>query len=112
MLQAARNKPHSRRGEISLPSDRVWRLGLMIFELITNAARHAFSEPGGSIYIRLTRTTSFVERRVSDDGYAPQKIRSGQGTRIIGGLMQNLQGEIFRQFTDYGSTIVNLFPTD
>ncbi len=98
--------------EISLPSDQVWRLGLIVFELITNAARHAFSKPGGSIYIRLTRTTSFVECRVSDDGHAPQDIRSGQGARIIGDLVQSLQGEILRQFTDFGSTIVILFPTD
>jgi len=98
--------------EISLPSERVWRLGLIVFELITNAARHAFSEPGGSIYIRLTRTTSFVECRVCDDGYAPQEIRSGQGARIIDGLVHSLQGEILRQFTDHGSTMVILFPAD
>jgi len=98
--------------EISLPSERVWRLGLIVFELITNAARHAFSEPGGSIYIRLTRTTSFVECRVCDDGYAPQEIRSGQGARIIDSLVHSLQGEILRQFTDHGSTIVILFPAD
>jgi two-component sensor histidine kinase len=98
--------------DIRLPSDQVWRLGLIVFELITNAARHAFSEPGGSIHIRLTRSTAFVECRVSDDGYAPQEIRSGQGARIIGGLVQSLKGEILRQFTDHGSTIVILFPTD
>jgi two-component sensor histidine kinase len=98
--------------EIRLPSDRVWRLGLIVFELITNAARHAFPRPGGSIYIRLTRTTSFVECRVSDNGCAPQEVRSGRGSRIIGSLVQSLQGEILRQFTDYGSTIIILFPTD
>jgi two-component sensor histidine kinase len=98
--------------EIKLPSDRVWRLGLIVFELITNAARHAFSKQGGSIHIRLTRTTSFVECRVSDDGYAPQEIKSGQGTRIVGGLVHSLQGEIVRQFTDRGTTIVILFPTN
>ena len=97
---------------ISLQSDQVWRLGLIVFELITNAQRHAFSEPGGNIYIRLTRTTSFVECRVSDDGSAPHEIRSGQGAKIIGGLIHSLQGEILQQFTDYGSTIVILFPTD
>jgi two-component sensor histidine kinase len=97
---------------ISLPSDQAWRLGLIVFELITNAARHAFSEPGGSIHIRLTRTTSFVECRVSDDGSAPHEFRSGQGAKIIGGLVHSLQGQILRQFTDYGSTVVILFPTD
>ena len=27
---------------LSIPSDRCWRLGMIVYELITNSARHAF----------------------------------------------------------------------
>jgi two-component sensor histidine kinase len=34
-----------------MSSERCWRLGLILSELITNSARHAFAESGGMIRV-------------------------------------------------------------
>jgi two-component sensor histidine kinase len=38
-----------------LPSDRCWLLGMIVYELITNAARHAFAGGHGLIRVELLR---------------------------------------------------------
>ena len=44
-------------------SERCWRLGLIVSELITNAERHAFRNGGGMIRVELLPSLSFVECR-------------------------------------------------
>src|SRR5271168_3296943 len=48
---------------ISMQSDRCWQLGMIVYELITNAARHAFDGRSGEIRIELFPSGSFVECR-------------------------------------------------
>jgi two-component sensor histidine kinase len=38
---------------LQLQSDRCWRLGLIVYELITNAARHAFANGSGQVRVKL-----------------------------------------------------------
>jgi two-component sensor histidine kinase len=38
---------------LQLPSDRCWRLGMIVYELITNAARHAFANGSGQVRVEL-----------------------------------------------------------
>jgi two-component sensor histidine kinase len=47
---------------LQLPADHCWRLGMIVFELISNAARHAFSDGEGEIRSDLLRADPFVEQ--------------------------------------------------
>ena len=54
---------------LQLDSERRWRLALAIYELVTNAIRHAcFDSRDGEIKIRLMRAGSRVNCRVTDNG--------------------------------------------
>jgi signal transduction histidine kinase len=53
---------------LRLPSERRWRLGMIVYELVTNAARHAFGNGNGEIRVELSRAGKFVECRVVDNG--------------------------------------------
>src|ERR1700760_4423086 len=65
-----------------LHSERCWRLGLIVHELITNAARHAlFQEGDGEVEVDLSRAAGFVRCMVADNGLAPANVRSGRGLR-------------------------------
>ena len=56
---------------LEMNSVRCWRLGMVISELVTNAARHAFVDGGGKIQVELSRCGPFINCRVADDGAAP-----------------------------------------
>jgi two-component sensor histidine kinase len=97
-------------GPIEMNSDRCWRFGMIISELVTNAARHAFGDAGGNIQIKLTRNGPFINCRVADDGAAPEKIRPGRGFAIVEGLIASLHGTINRHFGPEGSVSDMKFP--
>ena len=93
-----------------MDSERCWRLGLIVSELITNAARHAFRNHGGLIRVELMPSTSFVECRVTDNGTGEANIRPGGGLKIIDALATSLGGTIDQHFGPQGSTCVLIFP--
>jgi two-component sensor histidine kinase/DNA-binding winged helix-turn-helix (wHTH) protein len=88
---------------LQMNSDRCRRLGMIISELITNAARHAFGDGGGKIQVELFQYGPFVNCRVADDGTAPEKIRPGRGSAIVEGLIASLHGTIHQHFGPGGS---------
>jgi two-component sensor histidine kinase len=80
---------------LPLESARCWRLALAVHELVTNAVRHAcFDARDGEIEIRLMRTGSWVNCRVTDNGSGPGRIKFGRGLRIVGSLAKSLGGRI------------------
>jgi two-component sensor histidine kinase len=93
-----------------LESDRCWRLGMIVSELITNAARHAFAGRPGEIRVELVRTDRFVTCTVSDNGSAPADVRPGRGIRIVEQLAKELNGSFERKFGFAGSTATVIFP--
>src|SRR5258706_14384256 len=52
---------------------------MMVYELVTNAARHAFGNGKGEIRVELSRAGKLVECRVVDNGSAPTSVRRGRG---------------------------------
>jgi len=46
--------------QLRMDSDACWRLGMIVSELVTNAARHAFGEGGGEIRVELKSSSNFV----------------------------------------------------
>jgi two-component sensor histidine kinase len=77
---------------LQLSAEQCWRVGLIIFELITNASRHAFHKGGGLIRIELLKRGSCVECSVSDNGSAPENVQPGQGLTIVRSLAHSLHG--------------------
>jgi two-component sensor histidine kinase len=99
-------------GPLLMPADRCWRLGMIVYELITNAARHAFQGTGGEIRVDLLRSDTFVECRVLDNGCARASIRPARGLKIIRELVQGLDGTFCQEFGEQGSTSIIAFRVD
>jgi two-component sensor histidine kinase len=95
---------------LEMNSERCWRLGMIISELVTNAARHAFGDGGGKIQVELSRCGPLANCRVADDGTAPEKIRPGRGFAIVQGLIASLHGTINQHFGPRGSVSDMNFP--
>jgi two-component sensor histidine kinase len=95
-----------------MDSERCWRLGLIVSELITNSTRHAFRDNGGLIRVELLPSTSFIECRVTDNGTRKSAIRTGNGTKIIESLAKSLGGTLGQHFGPQGATTVLIFPTE
>jgi two-component sensor histidine kinase len=96
-----------------MSSERCWLLGMIVAELITNAARHAFGRCGGTIRIECRPAGEFVECRVSDNGSASTPdVRPGSGLRIIDALAQKLDAEFQFNLGEAGSEAVLIVPID
>lgn len=97
---------------IPLDGFRCWRANLILSELITNAARHAFSSRGGHISVAVAACRGQVICRVSDDGSVSETPKPGHGTHLIDALTTDLEGNIERRYTATGAAIVLRFPMD
>jgi two-component sensor histidine kinase len=91
-------------------SERCWRLGLIVSELITNAERHAFRNAGGCIRVELLPSQSFAECRVTDDGMNQGNICPGHGLAIVEALVRSIGGTLDQHFGPQGATSVLIFP--
>jgi two-component sensor histidine kinase len=96
--------------EFLLDSERCWRLGLIVYELVTNSARHAFRAKGGSIRVELTATDFFVKCQVTDNGAGESTWRPGRGLKIVDALAKTLGGRIHRRVGPDGAMSVLIFP--
>ena len=112
-----RSKLDSGRIELSLVarkcpmnSQRCWRLGLIVSELITNSVRHGLSESGGSICVELVPASPFIKCRVTDNGTSQPVIRPGRGLEIVAALARDLGGTIDHEFGPQGATSLLVFP--
>jgi two-component sensor histidine kinase len=98
---------------IVLDGLRCWRANLVLSELITNAARHAFEScAGGCISVDLTLACGRVVCRVSDSGNAVRAPNPGLGTRLVDALAEDLEGDVERSYTECGTIITLSFPMD
>ncbi len=95
---------------LRMPSERCWRLGMMVYELVTNAARHAFGNGKGEIRVELSRAGKLVECRVVDNGSASTSVRRGRGLRIVDELVKGLDGRLDQRFGPRGSFSILTFP--
>jgi two-component sensor histidine kinase len=95
---------------VQLQSDHCWRLGMIVYELITNAAKHAFANGSGEIRVELLRAGAFVECRVLDNGSAPATVQPGCGLKLIKELARTLAGGVEQEFGAGGSRSILIFP--
>jgi len=96
---------------LPLASERCWRLGLIVHELVANSAKHAcFDGRDGEIRIELTRLGASVNCSVSDNGSASARFKPGSGLRIVRDLAKGLDGRIERGYDAKFRSVVLVFP--
>ncbi len=91
---------------VCLSARRCWQICLIVSELVMNAAKHAFSGQGGSIFVTLLRSDDKVQCVVMDDGGGSVGATPGRGSQIIDALAVDLDGAISRHFSPDGLTVV------
>lgn len=92
----------------TLPRESCQKLGLIIVELVTNAAKHAFvGRAGGRISVCLRRSEQGWICQVADNGSGLRDGGKGDGMRLVQGLTDALGGEL-RIHSDAGGVIVAL----
>jgi two-component sensor histidine kinase len=97
---------------LRLKSNRCWLLGMIVHELVTNAARHAFDGGGGEIRVALWRDGSVVRCTVRDNGSAPLGAQPGRGLKIVEELSSALGGRFTARFGPDGSHLLLVPPAD
>lgn len=95
---------------LELRSRQCWRLGMILSELITNAARHAFGKAGGVIKIELFADAHYAQCRVADNGTAHRGIVPARGLGIIQALAKALNGKLEQQAGPRGTISLVSFP--
>jgi two-component sensor histidine kinase len=96
----------------SMSSERCWLLGMIVSELVNNAARYAGTRGSASIRMELLPTPTALECRVTDDRACSPDTGPGHGFRIVEALARALRADISRQFGPGGSCAVLLCPLE
>jgi two-component sensor histidine kinase len=96
---------------VVLSSERCWHVGLIVSELVTNAAKHAFEERGGRIRVEIRVERDRVLCCVMDDGTWKHR-RPGRGTRIVDVLAARMGGKLLRDFGPCGTAVTLIFPRE
>jgi two-component sensor histidine kinase len=93
-----------------MSSEQCWLLGMIVFELITNSARHAFHDGAGSIHLELWPAGSSVECCVTDNGTSDENPSPGRGFSIVEALAGSLHGSVDMRFGPGGTRTIVTFP--
>jgi two-component sensor histidine kinase len=83
---------------------------MIVYELVTNAALHAFGDGNGQIRVELSRAGKFVECRVVDNGSAPAKVQRARGLKIVDELVKDLDARLDQRFGHSGSLSILTLP--
>ena len=96
---------------LPLQSERCRRLGLIVHELVANAAKHScFDARAGAIRIKLTRNGALVNCVVVDNGSRSARGTSGRGLQISKDLAKSLGGRVEHGFGTEFTSVVLSFP--
>jgi two-component sensor histidine kinase len=112
-LSAALLRPLGIRCEVfadegEFPCERCEQLGLIITELVTNAAKHGFrGRNGGFVRVELINEIECWACIVSDDGVGIDAGRAsaGVGSKILEQLVRALGGNLVRRTGRYGTLV-------
>ena len=95
-----------------LPADRCWCLGLVVAELVNNAARHGLGWTTGQIEVELFSSGLEVCCRVANRARVADLSVVGRGQRIISALLDEFGGRARWQLTDTGVSVVVHMPLE
>jgi two-component sensor histidine kinase len=89
---------------MSTTTHACWQIKLIVSELVTNAARHAFGDrDAGAVAVNVAAAGDDFRCAVSDNGVGASEIFPGRGCRITDALARELGGEILREYAEGGS---------
>jgi two-component sensor histidine kinase len=96
----------------SLARKQCERLGLVITELVTNAAKHAFKGRGhGLIRIEMSRPSGWWRCTLFDNGTGISAGSSGMGSRILNELVGAMGGKIIARSDPDGTAVTVVLPS-
>lgn len=96
-----------------LPAERCWRIGLIVTELVRNAARHGLGGGAGLVLVRAISEADGLSCIVCDNGTGIVKASGGGlGQRLVRDLAAALGGTARWRSTAHGTTAQADFPLD
>lgn len=96
---------------LPLEAKRSWRLALAVYELVSNAARHAcFDGRDGAVKVKLSSVEPAVNCIVADNGSLPARLKPGHGLKIVDSLAKSLGGRVEYGFGEQFSSFLLVFP--
>jgi two-component sensor histidine kinase len=97
--------------DVVLPAERCWRIGLVVAELIRNAARHGLHGKEGRISVQFVELAGLLTCLVGNTSRPPVDMKPGRGLRLIRSLVADLGGSVEWSFTSDGNfALVQLGP--
>lgn len=98
-----------RADPVEVSPDQAVSIGVIVNELVSNAAKYAFTgSSGGSIKIELSQQNDAYTLSVIDDGvgfdHAAPAQGSGMGMRIVNGVSRSLDGKLELLPADHGTS--------
>lgn len=95
----------------ALPSSQCHRLALMLTELVTNAAKHAFpNKTGALIRIEVAKRDGAWFCTVADNGIGATGPLHGTGSRILEGLARSIQARMHGEAGQGGTRVTIVMP--
>jgi two-component sensor histidine kinase/CheY-like chemotaxis protein len=97
--------------EFTVNVDRATSIGLIVNELVSNAAKHAFATGGGTIAVALRVESGTCILRVTDDGNGKSAGDQdpGVGLKLVGLFAAQLDGTVAEE-SDRGLRVTVRFP--
>jgi two-component sensor histidine kinase len=92
--------------EVWLDAGRCWRVGLIVAELVRNAARYGLSGGAGAIWVMVEAAAGRVRCSVCDDGAGSPDVRPGRGRGLVRALAADLSGSVTWGFAPNGCCAV------
>lgn len=99
-------------GDIDLTAERCWRLGLVVSELITNAARHGLRWKRGEIVVEVVDANEVLRCHISDNGRSKPNPSPGRGLALVSVLVADLGGTVQWSFGEAGTTAEVVIPRE
>ncbi|WP_426609842.1 sensor histidine kinase [Bradyrhizobium sp. McL0616] len=94
-----------------LPAWQCHRLALMLTELVTNAAKHAFPNKNGAlIHINIANREGCWLCTVADNGIGATRPLQGAGSRILEGLARSIDARMHGEAGQGGTRVTIAMP--
>lgn len=95
----------------TLPASQCHRLALMLTELVTNAAKHAFPNKNGAlIRVEMTNRDGAWWCAVADNGIGATAPLQGTGSRILEGLARSIHARLHGEAGQGGTRVTIVMP--
>ena len=78
--------------DLNIDSEQCWRLGLILAQLVSNAARHSFLQLPARISVAAARRGALIWCQVEDNGMSSESEFGSRTLRIVAALVDELYG--------------------